>query len=299
MPKTTSRPIKIGLLSLLPLSILLTGCSADYSPNTYKSASVQQASKVETGVVIGVRKVVISADTTVATATGATAGGIAGSQVAEGAVAALGALGGAVVGGIAGSEAGRSIQDTYGYEYILRNSKGELLSVTQKDTVPLKVGQRVLLIQGMQARIVNDYTEPVDTDLAAEPNKPPSPNEPKPDISHAKNAEAPPPADENAEPVKKDASSEEVSTEENVPTEAGSKATDETVVPAEEEPDASSESQSAPEASTSAATPATDVTPAPAASDQDEPATTAQAPKVEESKKPDASAPIQIAPTAQ
>ena len=70
MSKTTSRPIKIGLLSLLPLSILLTGCSADYSPNTYKSASVQQASKVETGVVIGVRKVAISADTTVATATG-------------------------------------------------------------------------------------------------------------------------------------------------------------------------------------------------------------------------------------
>ncbi|MES1991936.1 MAG: hypothetical protein V4441_13430 [Pseudomonadota bacterium] len=158
------------LLAILPLALLLTACGKDYSPNTYASSAVQQASKVESGVVVGVRKVTISADPTVASATGAAAGGIAGSQVAEGAYSALGALGGAVVGGLAGSEAGHKMQDTYGYEYIVRNGKGDLLSVTQKDVTPLKIGQRVLLIQGSQARIVDDYTEHVDTDMQDKPN---------------------------------------------------------------------------------------------------------------------------------
>ena len=155
------------LFIVLPLTLLLTACGQKYSPDTYSSSAVQQASKVESGVVVGVRKVAIRADPSIATATGAAAGGIAGSQVAEGAVSALSALGGAVVGGIAGSEAGHQVQDTFGFEYIVRNAKGDLLSVTQKDTTPLKIGQRVLLIQGSQARIVNDYTEHVDTDPAS------------------------------------------------------------------------------------------------------------------------------------
>ena len=155
------------LFIMLPLTLSLTACAQKYSPDTYSSSAVQQASKVESGVVVGVRKVSIRADPSIATATGAAAGGIAGSQVAEGAVSALSALGGAVVGGIAGSEAGHQVQDTFGFEYIVRNAKGDLLSVTQKDTTPLKIGQRVLLIQGSQARIVNDYTEHVEPDPAS------------------------------------------------------------------------------------------------------------------------------------
>lgn len=173
-----------SLLKLLPLACLLAACGANYSPNTYSSSAVQQASKVDSGVVVGVRKVTISADAALASTTGAAAGGIAGSQVATGAVSALGALGGAVAGGLTGNKIGHNVQDTFGYEYIVRKANGDLLSVTQKDAKPLEVGQHVLLIQGSQARIVSDYTVPVDTDLA-QPAKPPSANRQKPDLSKA------------------------------------------------------------------------------------------------------------------
>ncbi len=196
MSDTKQRPKRAGtsLFIILPLGLLLTACGQKYSPDTYSSSAVQQASKVESGVVVGVRKVVIRADPTIASATGAAAGGIAGSQVAEGAYSALGALGGAVVGGIAGSEAGHKIQDTDGYEYIVRNAKGDLLSVTQKDVTPLKIGQRVLLIQGSQARIVNDYTEHVEDDFAAQNGKEKSSADGKTDMSKAAQGDSKAPA---------------------------------------------------------------------------------------------------------
>lgn len=169
------KPCSTGLklLKVFPLGLLLAACSPNFSPNTYSSDAVQKASKVDLGVVVGVRKVAISVDSTLAAATGAAAGGIGGSQVADGAVSALGALGGAVVGGLAGSEVGHKVQDTYGYEYIVRKGDGDLLSVTQKDKVPLKVGQRVLLIQGTEARIVKDYTQPVEAEASASNSQPP------------------------------------------------------------------------------------------------------------------------------
>ena len=194
------------LLAVLPLACLLTACGPDYSPNTYMSNSVQQANKVDSGVVIGVRMVKISADATLGSATGGAAGGIAGSQAGTGAVSALTALGGAVAGGLVGNAVGHDVEDTYGYEYIVRKPKGDLVSITQKDEKPLKVGQRVLIIQGAQARLVSDYTEHVDTDdndLAAPPNKAQSPNEPKPDLSKAAADEksAPPPQTDSKAPA--------------------------------------------------------------------------------------------------
>ena len=172
------------LLGVFSLAVLTVGCTPGFSPNTYSSSAVQQASKVDTGVVIGVRQVSISVDATLASTTGAAAGGIAGSQVADSTVSALGALGGAVLGGIAGNQVGHKLQDTYGYEYIVRKPKGDLVSVTQKDITPLKIGEHVLIIQGVQARIVKDYTEPVGADLTAAADKPQPPNDPKPDLGH-------------------------------------------------------------------------------------------------------------------
>ena len=42
----------------------------------------------------------------------------------------------------------------------MRKANGDLLSVTQKDAVPLAIGQKVLVIAGNQARVVPDYTVP-------------------------------------------------------------------------------------------------------------------------------------------
>lgn len=159
---------------LIPGLVLLgvAGCGPSYSPDTYASNAVQQANKVEQGVVVGVRDVAVSASATVGTVTGAAAGGIAGSQVGVGPTSAFASLGGALVGGIAGSSVEHATADTKAFEYIVRKPNGDLVSVTQKDKTPLALGQHVLVIAGNQARVVPDYTVPAEL-VQGKPAKPP------------------------------------------------------------------------------------------------------------------------------
>jgi len=151
-----------ALLGSALLALSLAGCAPNFSPDTYASNAAQIANKVDQGVVVGVRAISISADATLGTATGGAAGGIAGSQIGQGAAGAIGALGGSVAGGMVGNVVTHAAGDTDGYEYIVRKTDGELLSVTQKDPQPLEIGTHVLVIEGPQARIVIDYTVPID-----------------------------------------------------------------------------------------------------------------------------------------
>jgi outer membrane lipoprotein SlyB len=153
--------------ALTSLIIALAGCSPSYSPDTYASNAVQQANKVEEGVIAGVRPVQISAQGTVGGVTGAAAGGVAGSQVGVGATSAFAAIGGSLVGGIAGVATEHIVGDTNGFEYIVRKANGDMVSVAQKEDKPLRVGQKVLVISGPQARIVPDYTVPFDAPAKA------------------------------------------------------------------------------------------------------------------------------------
>ncbi|MBS0639530.1 MAG: hypothetical protein U1E70_26885 [Acetobacteraceae bacterium] len=146
----------------------LAACGPNYSPDTYATSAVQQANKVEQGVIVGVRKVGVSASGTTGTVSGAAAGGIAGAQVGMGPISALSALGGSLIGGVAGSAVEHATADTEAYEYIVRKPGGELVSVTQKDKTPLALGLHVLVIAGNQARIVPDYTVAADLPQTAE-----------------------------------------------------------------------------------------------------------------------------------
>jgi len=140
-------------------ALTLAGCSANYSPNRYDAVAMQQANKVDRGVIVGRRQVAVSAQGTVGAVTGGAAGGIAGSQAPGGPIAsAFGALGGTLVGGLVGTATEHAVGDTHAWEYIVREPSGDLLSVTQTDKVPLTVGLKVLVITGKQARIVPDYT---------------------------------------------------------------------------------------------------------------------------------------------
>jgi len=177
------------LAPCVALAAALAGCGPDYSPNTYASNAVQQANKAEQGVIVGVREVGVSASGTVGAVVGGAAGGIAGSQAGSGATSAFGALGGSLVGGIAGSAAEHIVGDTRAFEYIVRKTNGDLVSVTQKDIEPLAIGQKVLVITGNQARVVVDYTVPVETGAKEKPQEP------------AKQATAPPPGPVAAVPL--------------------------------------------------------------------------------------------------
>lgn len=200
--------MKTGILSLGLVLAGVSACGPSYSPDTYASNAVQQANKVEQGVVIGVRDVAVSASGNVGAVTGAAAGGIAGSQMGVGVTSAFSSLGGALVGGIAGSAVEHVSADTKAFEYIVRKGNGDLVSVTQKDTTPLALNQHVLVIAGNQARVVPDYTLP-------------------PDIKAAKAAEAVKPADvppADAKPA--DAPPAEIKPAAATPTEARPAATD-------------------------------------------------------------------------
>jgi outer membrane lipoprotein SlyB len=193
------------------LVLLLAACGGDYSPNTYNATAVQQANNVARGVIVGVREIKVSASETVGAVTGGALGGIAGSQVPGSTLGeAFGTVGGTLLGGLVGAGAEHAVQDTTAYEYIVRKTNGDLVSVTQKDDVPLAVGQHVLVIAGSQARIVPDYTvtldplpplEKVDKAAAAEPAKEAAPPPPAQPSGSSAEAVSPPPPVTAAPPV--------------------------------------------------------------------------------------------------
>ena len=173
-----------AFLSAAIALLALAGCGPDYSPDTYASRAAQQANKVEQGVIVGLRQVAISADGTTGAVAGSAAGGAAGSTVGGGGVSStFGAIGGALVGGLVGTAAEHAAGDTQATEYVVRKTNGEMVSVTQKDPKPLKLGQKVLVIAGVQARIVADYTVPVPPQPDAQPavTSAPAPVVPLPD----------------------------------------------------------------------------------------------------------------------
>lgn len=172
------------------LALLFAACGPRYSPDTYATRAVQQANKVEQATVVGRRQVRVSAEGATGAATGAAAGGVLGAQApGAGIMSALGGVGGALVGGLVGTAAEHTVVDTRAFEYVVRNAKGELLSVTQADTTPLAIGQNVLLIAGNQARIVPDYTfEPT----AAARAEAPASAAPPPTLASTAAAVAPP-----------------------------------------------------------------------------------------------------------
>lgn len=166
--------MRAAVILMLPLALL--GCGPRFSPDAYATRAVQQMNRVEQGVVIGRRPVTVQAEGAVGAATGGAAGGIIGAQIPGGDMArAVGGVGGALVGGLFGVATERVTGDTTAFEYIVRKTNGDLVSVTQRDATPLEVGLRVLVIAGAQARIVPDYTTPVPDGAAAAPAPAPAP----------------------------------------------------------------------------------------------------------------------------
>lgn len=168
-----NRPIPAAAM-LLALALLPAACGDRFSPDVYATRAVQQADKVEQGIIVGVRQVRVSAEGSTGAATGAAAGGVIGAQApGAGIVSALGGVGGALVGGLLGKGAEHTVVDTAAFEYIVRTSRNDLMRVTQQDREPLRRGQQVLLIMGSQARVVPDYTLPAEAPGAAPPGSAP------------------------------------------------------------------------------------------------------------------------------
>ncbi len=184
--------MRTALLLLLPLA--LAGCGASYSPDAYATRAVQQLNRVDQGVVIGRRQVLVQSDGATGAATGGAAGGIIGAQAPGGNLTgAIGAVGGALVGGLFGSAAERVAGDTTAFEYIVRKNDGEMVTVTQRDQAAIELGVRVLVIGGTQARIVPDYTQaPVAGAVPPASTPPPAQPAAPAEAAPASDTEAPP-----------------------------------------------------------------------------------------------------------
>jgi len=248
----------VGLVLSAVALAALAGCGKDYSPNTYASNAVQQANKVEVGIVIGFREVMISASGTVGAVTGGAAGGVLGAQSdVVGIGSALGAVGGTAIGGVVGTAIEHASGDTTGWEYIIRKSNGELLSVTQREPRPIAVGQKVLVITGNQARVVPDYSVelPVVADDKAKPRhdaKAPSGDKPAPAVA----APAAPPAAAEPEATANPAPAPIA----DKPVEAVAPATPSVPAATEAEPAQAAAPKAEPEATAQAVTPTTEET---------------------------------------
>ena len=197
------RTVTLALTGLF-VAALASGCTRSYSPNTYSAAAAQQATKVTQGVVAGYREVLISPDGTVGAVSGGAAGGVLGAQTpGSGIATALGTIGGTLLGSLVGTGLEKATGDTRAFEYLVRQTDGSLVSVTQKDEEPLPVGEKVLVIAGNQARIVRDYSQPIpeNSPAAAARVAPESPPSAAPSAAAGMAPELPPAAPVAAPPA--------------------------------------------------------------------------------------------------
>jgi len=150
------------------MAACVAACGSTHSPDIYATSAVQQANKVDAGIIIGFREVMITSSGTTGAVTGGAAGGVLGSQVGGTSFdQALGGVAGTAIGSVLGSTIEHVTGDTKGWEYIVKKANGDLVSVTQVEKKPLELGQKVLVIAGTQARIVPDYS--VDIPIAKPP----------------------------------------------------------------------------------------------------------------------------------
>ncbi len=141
--------------SLFFAAILLTSCQADIASNQYSTSSVGVASSASECSVVSVRQVNVKSNNGLGTVIGSVAGGVAGYSIGSGSTAHnLGAIGGAVLGGMIGDATQGSLSSQSGFEYIVKLSNGQIMTLTQGNDVLLTPGQRCMILFGNPARLI-------------------------------------------------------------------------------------------------------------------------------------------------
>lgn len=149
--------IQIGLLTTIAI-LVLGGCTNSSSTNIYRASNAGVASRVSKGIIVSKRMVKIEGNSGVGSIAGGIAGGAAGSTIGgSGAANVVGAVGGAVAAGIIGHELDQAINRKTGYEYIIKLKNGKTISVAQDKSIPLAIGQKVLIIYGATTRVIPDH----------------------------------------------------------------------------------------------------------------------------------------------
>jgi outer membrane lipoprotein SlyB len=142
---------------MLAALIALAACAQKKSPDTYSPTALQQVNKVDRGTIQSYRVVAVQKGGLGAgTLAGGAAGGIGGAQLGAGSGSAVAALGGVLIGAAIGTAIEQKATEGQAYEYIVEKANGDLMTLAQQDETPLAVGQKVLILYGIQARLIKD-----------------------------------------------------------------------------------------------------------------------------------------------
>jgi outer membrane lipoprotein SlyB len=150
---------KIRVLLIIILILGVSGCSL-HSGSTYSRNEMGSPQYFKKGVIVSVRDVEIKGTESGAGAVaGATAGGLAGSTLGGNtATRVLGALGGAVLGGVLGHTTEDVITSGDASEFIIQPDEGEAYAIVQVNDEELKPGEKVLIMDSGNVRIVRDQS---------------------------------------------------------------------------------------------------------------------------------------------
>ena len=134
--------------ALLGAMLVLAGC-ATQGQSRYSHQDVGRATVVEFGTVVASRPVDIKGQNTGAGGlVGATAGGLALSNVGQGTGNLAAVLGGALVGGVLGAVAEQAVSDRVGIEYTITLANGKTITMAQEQAQEDRVfapGERVMV----------------------------------------------------------------------------------------------------------------------------------------------------------
>lgn len=142
-------------LAILLSVCALASCTSDIDSSDYTTRSIGAASSSSKCRVLNVRKISVKSDGPAGTVLGAGAGGVAGYAIGGGDTAhILGAIGGAALGGIAGNAAQKGLTSQDGFEYVVEQDNGRVITTTQGTDVLLVPGDRCLVVYGERTRII-------------------------------------------------------------------------------------------------------------------------------------------------
>lgn len=140
------------------MSVVVTACTPNISPNQYATTEVGQANKTVPGVIVNARQVVVTGSddgNNWGALGGGAVGAVAGSAIGGGArMNILGGIAGAIGGALVGNAIQNSATTQCAMEYIVRIDNGELITVTQAVHPLFNKGQQVYVIFGDRVRII-------------------------------------------------------------------------------------------------------------------------------------------------
>lgn len=114
----------IKLLFCVFVFAILSGCAKDIPPGHYDASEIGKIKKVVSGVIISKRPVKFYSHTQ---------GQNASDNLAD-----------------------NTVTPSHGFEYVIKLSSGDIISIAQSEDLKLKVKQHILVIQGDNTRIVPD-----------------------------------------------------------------------------------------------------------------------------------------------